>query len=486
MKFLLFHGVQGRLITGYGLIMLVPLLLAVIDADNSLGAFALSSLLTILIGLILLSKNRRRGFNQIGVREGYAVVAGIWLLTIVLGALPYFFSGYIPSYVDALFESTSGLTATGSTILADIESLPRSLLLWRSLTQWLGGIGIIVLFIVLLPKVGMGAVHMIKAEITGPENQRLSPKIRDTALLLGGIYTAFTVMEIILLKLAGLSFFDALNHGLTGMATGGFSTKNASIGAYNSLAVELILITFMVLSGVNFALYVNTWRKGTINLIRNTELKVYLSVIALATIVITGILVLQRHYELGLALRQAAFQVAATVTTTGFAIADYNTWPSLAKMIIFFLMFVGGCAASTSGGIKMARLILLYKTGLDQIKQAIHPQLVTQIFSGGQAVDPQIIKNVSRFFFLFMLIFTCAAAILAACGLEPFDAMGAAIAALGNVGPGFGVVGPAATFAEVAPLGKVVLIFCMLLGRLELMTFLVIIRPEFWRVKKNW
>ena len=486
MKVLLFHGVQGRLVTCYGLIMLIPMGLAAIDSDGTLGAFALSSLITIVVGLCLLLKRRREGVIQIGVREGYAVVAGIWLLAITLGALPYFFSGQFPNYLDALFEATSGLTATGSTVLTDVESMPRSLLLWRSLTQWLGGIGIIVLFIVLLPKVGMGAVHLIKAEITGPENQRLSPRIKDTALLLGGIYTAFTIMEIILLKLAGLPFFEALNHGLTGMATGGFSTKNASIGAYNSLAVELIIIVFMVLSGVNFALYVNTWRKGRVNLIRNTELKVYLATIALATLFVTTDLVLQRQYELGLAIRQAVFQVAATVTTAGFTIADYNTWPSLAKMIIFLLMFIGGCAASTSGGIKMARMILLWKSGLEQIKQAIHPQLVTNIFSGGQIVDPQIVKNVNRFFFLFIATFTCASALLAACGLEPFDAMGAVIAALGNVGPGFGVVGPATTFAGVAPFGKVVLISCMLLGRLELMTFLVIIQPEFWRAKKNW
>lgn len=486
MKVMLLQGIQGRVITVYGMLMLIPLLLGVYDSDPSAKAFAITASGTMLLGLVLWRKGRIQGQGGLGVREGFAAVAGIWIIASLLGALPYCLSGYIPNYLDALFESTSGLTATGATIVNDIEVLPRSLLLWRSLTHWLGGMGIIVFFIVLLPKAGMGAIHLFKAEVPGPDNERLSPKIRETAKILWGIYSGFTILGIILLKLAGMPLFDAINHSFSCMATGGFSTKNASVGAYNSLAIELILIVFMILSGVNFTIYINTWRKGSVNLIRNTELRVYLATIAVTTLIITASLMLQREYEWGFALRESAFQVVSVITTTGFVITDFDIWPSVTKMLLFFLMFVGGCAASTAGGMKMARIILLFKMGVAQIKQAIHPQLVTNVVSGNKVVEPVILKNVTRYFFLFIFVFTVASVILAACGFEPFDAMGAAIATLGNSGPGFGAVGPTTTYASVVPLGKVVMIVCMLLGRLELMTFLVLIQPEFWRIRKNW
>jgi len=486
LKVKLLQGIQGRLITVYGIVMLIPLLLAVYDADPSAKAFAIAALVTIVLGITLFYKGRIEGQGRIGVREGFAAVAGMWIIASLLGALPYYLSGHIPKYLDALFESTSGLTATGATVLANIEILPRSLLLWRSLTQWLGGMGIIVFFIILLPKVGMGATHLFKAEVPGPDNERLSPKIRQTAMILWGIYGGLTSIAIVLLKLAGMSLFDAVNHAFSCMATGGFSTKNGNIGAYDSLPIELIIMFFMILSGVNFTIYINIWRKGSINLIRNTELKVYLGTIGLTTSVIALSLMLQKEYGWSLALREAAFQVVSVITTTGFFIADFNIWPSLSKMILFSLMFIGGCAASTSGGLKMARIILLLKMGAAQIKQAIHPQLVSNVFSGGRTVEPIVLKNVTRFFFLFVLSFVCASIVFAAIGFEPFDAMGAAIATLGNAGPGFGAVGPAVTYASVVPLGKIVMIICMLLGRLELMTFLVLIQPEFWRVKKNW
>lgn len=486
MKVTLLQGIHGRLLVIYGVIMLIPLMIAVYDSDPSALAFGITALVSIVLGLVLWFKGRMAGHGKIGAREGFAAVAGIWIIASFLGALPFYLSGYIPSYLDALFEATSGLTATGATIINDIEILPRSLLLWRSMTHWLGGMGIIVFFIVLLPKVGIGAIHLFKAEVPGPDNERLSPKIRQTAILLWGIYSGFTLAAIFLLTLAGMPLFDAINHAFSCVATGGFSTKNASIGAYNSIAIELIIILFMILSGVNFTIYINTWRKGSVNLFRNTELKVYLSTIAVTTLVITAALMLDREYGFGFALRESAFQVVSVITTTGFVITDFDIWPSLAKMILFFLMFVGGCAASTSGGMKMARMVLLLKMGRAQIKQAIHPQLVTNVFSGDKVVDPVILKNVTRFFFLFISVFVLASIAFAAVGFEPFDAMGAAIATLGNSGPGFGAVGPATTYASIVPVGKIVMILCMFLGRLELMTFLVLIQPEFWRVKNNW
>lgn len=468
----------------YGIVMLAPAVMALYYQEVTTSSFIIVGLLTILFGLFLHFMGGSEG--RMGVRESLTIVATSWIVTIILGSLPLFISGVVPNYIDALFEITSGLTATGATALADIESLPRSILFWRSMTHWLGGMGIIVLFIVLLPNIGIGAVHLFKAEVPGPTNEKVMPRIRDTALTLWGIYVALTILEIILLMLAGMLPFDAVNHAFSNMATGGFSTKNDSVAYFDSFTIELIMVFFMVISGVNFTLYINFWRKGSLSVLRNTELKVYLFIIFSSILVVAGILVFQGDYHWTHALRHAMFQVTAIITTTGFVIADYETWPSLGMMFIFFLMFSGGCAASTTGGLKVARIVLLVKMAWANIRQAIHPRLVINIEVQDKVIEPFVLQRVARFFFLYIFIFVFGSTLLAATGLEPFEAMASSIACLGNVGPAFGTAGPISTYAEISTFGKFVLSWLMLLGRLELYTLLILFIPEFWTAKRNW
>lgn len=484
MNISLLKAVIGKLLTAYGVVMSAPLIMALYYKEDTVLSFALVALLTTATGLFLRYTGNMQG--RLGIKDGLATVALAWILTCFLGSLPLYFSGAVPYYIDSLFEATSGLTATGATVISDVEALPRSILLWRSLTHWLGGLGIIVLFIVLLPRFGIGAVKLFRNEVTGPTSEKVMPKIRDTALTLWGIYVGLTLADFLLLKIAGMSAFDAINHAFSNMATGGFSTKNASIAHYDSLAIELIVTAFMIISGVNFTLYISLWRKGNLNILRNTELKAYLSLIFLASLTMGLILVVQGGYDWGMAFRQAVFQVTAIITTTGFVVADYNLWPVMGKTLLFFLMFIGGCAASTTGGIKISRMVLLVKMGIAQMKQTVHPQLVVNIEIQDTIIEPEILQRVARFFFLYISVFVCASFLLSITGLEPFEAMALSAASLGNVGPAFGIAGPASTYASVAPLAKLILSFCMLLGRLELITILVMLRPDFWKSKKSW
>ncbi len=484
MNIILFIAILGRLLTAYGVVMLVPFITAVYCQEAAALAFGVVAMLTVAVGVLFRVLGRMEG--KLGVRDEFAIVALAWVLTIVIGSVPVYLSGEVPSFVDALFEITSGLTATGSSVISDVEVLPNSILIWRSLTHWLGGMGIIVLFIVLLPKIGIGAVHLFQAEVTGPTTEKVMPRIKDTAISLWGIYVGLTLLNYILLNLAGMTHFDAINHAFSNMATGGFSTKNASISYYDSTMIEFIVISFMIISGVNFTLYINLLRTGKINVLNNTELKAYLFIIVSAALAVASDLIAQGGYSVLNALRFALFQVTAVITTTGFVAADYDVWPSLAKTFIFILMFFGGCAASTTGGIKVARLVLLFKMTLAQLKQAVHPRLVVNIVVQDKVIEPRILQGVARFFFLYMFTFVCGSLLMAATGLQPFEAMSTTIASLGNSGPAFGIAGPMTTYAVISPFGKVVLSVCMLLGRLELLTILVLLNPEFWKAKKHW
>lgn len=478
-------GILGKLLTAYTSAMLIPLMIALILKESSLMAFILSILITGVTGFSLMHHYKLSKL-KFGVREGFAVVAGAWILTSLFGALPFWFADVVPTYIDALFETVSGLTTTGASVINDVEALPQSLLFWRSLTHWMGGMGIIVFFIALLPKAGAGAVNLFNAEVPGPTNERIQPRIRDTAIALWKIYTVLTILLIFLLWGAGMTFFDAINNSFATMATGGFSTKNTSIMYYNSLTIELILAFFMILAGGNFGIYLMAWRKKSSKPFRNSEFWVYLLIILGATLLIAGSLWYSDGKPINYALRHALFQVASIITTTGYASADFDQWPAITKLILFLLMFIGGSSGSTSGGIKVSRIMLLTKSTWAELKRAIHPRAVLSIRLDGKAVEPNTIVMVGIFFFLYIVTFAAASMIIAGTGLEPFDAMSAVAATLGNVGPGFGVVGPTTTFASVNLLGKSVLTFCMLLGRLEFFTLLVLLRPEFWRTRKSW
>lgn len=476
-------NILGRLMIAYAGFMGVPFAVAVVYREDSMFAFALSMIVTVVAGLILRTFGQKEG--RMGVREGFVIVAGAWLLTALTGALPYVLSGAVPNYLDGLFESVSGFTTTGASVIDNVEGLAKSVLLWRSLTHWLGGMGIIVLFIVFLPNM-TGTVHLFNAEVPGPTSERVLPRIRDNALKLWQIYLGFTAVQIVLLIAVGMNWFDAVNHSFATMATGGFSTKNTSIAYYDNLGIEIVLIIFMIIAGVNFSLYFQAWRSGVLKIIKDLEFQFYLLIIAVSTLIIAFSLWRTMGFDGGSSLRQALFQVVSIMTTTGFASADFDKWPSVCKLILMCLMCIGGSAGSTAGGIKVSRIILLFKLSWAELRRAIHPKAVIDVRFAKRIVDPVVLNTISVFFFLFLSIFVLASLLLAAAGMETLDAMSAVVATLGNVGPGFGIVGPTTTFSSVNAFGESVLIVCMLFGRLELFTLLVLIQPEFWRSRKGW
>lgn len=469
----------GRLLGAYALFMVVPLCYALITRESIYTAFLLSACVTAAMGGLLYYRGEEPG--RISVREGFLVVAGTWLLAGAAGALPYWFSGWVPTYIDAFFETVSGLTTTGASIIPDVEAMPRSLLLWRSMTQWLGGMGIIVLFVVFLTNVGADAVNLFRAESPGPTVDRVMPRIRTMAMTLWRIYVIFTAVEISLLWFAGMEIFDAVNHTFTTMATGGFSTKNASIKHFDNLAIELIIVFFMFLAGGNFGLYYLAWQKGLKKLWQDSEFKLYFGIVIISTVAIAAALYLGPGINPATSLRDALFTVVSIMTTTGFATADFDQWPPATKILLLILMFIGGCAGSTAGGMKVVRLLILFKDAAWSLLHAVHPRLVSSLKIDKKPVESAVLHMVLQFFFLFISIYFASVLLVSATGLMPFEAMGAVAATLGNVGPGFGAVGPTTTYADLHPFAKFILTADMLLGRLELFTILVLFHPEFWQ-----
>lgn len=472
-------GFLGKLLCAYALVMILPLFYAISQQENMVNSFLISISITALIGLALFYYGELTG--HIGVREGFLLVSSSWFLTGLLGALPYWLSGWVPSYLCAVFETVSGLTTTGASIIADVEGLPGSLLLWRSLTQWLGGMGIIVLFLAFLTNIGADAINLFKAESPGPTVERVMPRIRHMAKILWIMYVMFTLVEFSVLYLAGMSVFDALNHAFTSMATGGFSTKNSSIKYYDNVYIEFIIAIFMFLAGGNFGLYYLVWKKGVTRLFKDMEFKLYCAIVLISTIVITLFLHFQAGTPLTAGFRDSLFTVVSILTTTGFVTGDFEQWPPVAKVILFTLMFLGGCAGSTAGGLKIIRIIILMKDAVGSLLRAVHPKIIRTVKVDKRPVEFGVLHTILQFFFLYIFIFFVSIILVSATGLEPIDSMGAVATSLGNVGPGFGMVGPSTTFAEVHSFAKLVLIVDMLLGRLELFTLLVLLHPEFWQ-----
>jgi trk system potassium uptake protein TrkH len=404
-----------------------------------------------------------------------------WTFFALFGSLPFVFSGAIPSFLDAFFETMSGFTTTGSTILTNIEAIPESLLLWRSMTQWLGGMGIIVLSLAILPMLGVGGMQLFKAEVPGPTADRLKPRIQDTAKLLWGVYVLLTSAEIILLMLGNMSFFDALNHAFTTMATGGFSTRNASVAAYDSAFIDWVITVFMFLAGINFSLHYLALRGRVLDYVRNEEFRFYVTLTLFGIVLITLFNMGSSYDSILDSLRFSAFQVVSILTTTGFGTADYELWPVLCQYLLVIGMFVGGCAGSTGGGMKVARILLLFKHAHVQVYRLIHPRAVRLVKLADRPVDKEVMQSILGFFALYMGVFVAASLIMAGTGMDLTSAGAAVIATLGNIGPGLGSVGPTDNFADVPAIGKIVLTLCMLLGRLELFTVLVLVFPTFWR-----
>lgn len=458
--------------------LLLPIPCSLVYGDGASLAFLLSSAVSLAVGGTLFVGCRSE--KDMSIREGFAVVTFGWTFFALFGALPFVFSGAIPSYIDAFFETMSGFTTTGSTILADIEAMPPSLLLWRSMTQWLGGMGIIVLSLAILPMLGVGGMQLFKAEVPGPTADRLKPRIQDTAKLLWGVYLLLTIIEVMLLMAGKMSFFDAVNHSFTTMATGGFSTRNASIAAFDSAYIDGVITLFMFLAGVNFSLHYLGLRGRFMDYVRNEEFRFYLALLVCGIALLTLFNMTDVYASFWDNLRYSSFQMVSIMTTTGFGTADYELWPVLCQYLLVMAMFFGGCAGSTGGGMKVARMLLLAKHAQVQLFRLIHPRAVRLVKLGDRPVDKEVMQSILGFFALYMAVFVIASFIMAATGMDLVSAGGSVIATLSNIGPGVGSVGPVDNFAHVPAFGKITLSFCMLLGRLELFTVLVLVFPTFW------
>ncbi|SHF18905.1 TrkH family potassium uptake protein [Desulforamulus putei] len=419
--------------------------------------------------------------KNVGYREGFAIATFSWLLLALFGAIPFTVAGAVPSYIDAVFETMSGFTTTGASVIPNVEILPKSILFWRSLTHWLGGMGIIVLTLALIPSLNIAGMQLFKAEVPGPTKNKVLPRIAQTSRQLYKVYVIITLAQILALKLAGLSWFDSLIHTFGSVATGGFSNYNASVGHFQSITVEAIIIFFMILSGMNFALHYNWMRGDCKPLWQDYETRLFLIIIALSTAVISLNLFLTADSSPGKAIRDAAFTVSSIITTTGFATVDFEQWPSFSKFVLLLLMFVGGCAGSTGGGLKVGRLFILMKTFSRQLMRLIHPKAVIPVRVGRDVVTQEVVESAHTFFTLYMLLFALGTAILTGLGLDLISAASATAANLGNVGPGLGLVGPMSNYSSLPDLGKVVLTFLMLVGRLEIYTVLLVFSVKFWR-----
>lgn len=441
--------------------------------------FAYAAGLSVLVGLLLWALTR--GPVDLSRREGVGIVMFGWLITVVIGALPFEFCGTMANPLAALFESVSGFTTTGASVLDNLESMPRGILLWRALTHFFGGMGILVLCVAVIPFLGVGGMQIYRAEMAGPSKDRLTPRIASTAKLLWGIYVALNLLQIILLRVAGMSWFDAVCHSFAALATGGFSTRTASVQAFDSVTIEAILTIFMFLGGVNFALHLRVLRGHDLSVLRDPELRLYLILISAASLVIGWNTWGIHHETLWGSLRSVVFTVVSIITTTGFSTADFDTWPGLSKLVLLLLMVVGGCAGSTAGGMKNIRVLVLFKQTLREFRLFLQPQAVYQVKVGRQPVETETVNNITAFFFVFILTLVIASALMACFVPDLMTAVSSVAATLGNVGPGFGNVGPLLNYGAVPDGGKVVLIFCMLLGRLELYTLLVVLMPSFWK-----
>jgi len=489
---IIFH-IMGLLLLCNGGFMMLATLVSWYYEDGVTVQIAAASITTMLIGVLLMffTRDYRKEMKQ---REGYIIVTFGWIFMAFSGMLPYLFSESIPSITNAFFETMSGYTTTGATILNDIEVIPKGVLLWRSLTHWIGGMGIIVLAVAILPLLGIGGMQLFAAEAPGPSADKLKPRITDTAKRLWFIYLGYTIAETILLKLAGMSLFDAANHALSTLSTGGFSTKNASVAYWNHKPIiQYIIIAFMFLAGMNFVMSYFAFKGRIQRILRDEEFKWYAIFVSSFTAV--AALLIYFYADVGLssiehpmiwgeaesAFRHALFQVLSVITTTGFVSADFTMWTPFLTIFFFGMFFLGGSAGSTSGGVKVVRHIIMIRNGITEFKRTLHPNAILPVRYNGRSIQGKIVFNVLGFFILYMLAFIIGAIGLASLGLDFSTAIGGAASSLGNIGPAFGALSPVNNFDVLPSAGKWWCAFLMLIGRLELFTVLIILTPFFWR-----
>jgi len=473
--------VTGILNLFLGLTMVFPILVGLIYSDGSPLPILKSMGVTVLAGLLVYLPFRREKVETITQREGMAIVAVGWTVVGLLGALPFFFGGGCPFFVDAFFESVSGFTTTGSSVLTNIEAIPKGLLFWRSFIQWLGGMGIIVLSVAILPFLGIGGMQLYKAEVPSPVPDKLKPRIRDTAMILWKVYALISLAQVVLLMIGGMDLYDALCHTFTTMPTGGYSIKNASIAHYNSLYLDSVFIVFMLLAGINFSLHYQFLRGKPLAFWKDPECRFFLGAVVLITLVVSFNVYGTVYKTLGQAVRYSAFQVVSIVTTTGYATADYEKWPVMSQLILLLCMFLGASAGSTGGGVKAVRVMVCLKYCYKELFSLIHPHAVRVIKLGGKPVPEDVTRSILGFLALYVLLFAVSTVVLSGLGVDMVTAISAVAATIGNIGPGLGLVGPVDNFAGIPYWGKWLLIWCMLLGRLEIYTVIILLVPEFWR-----
>lgn len=484
MKIKTVSGVLSLICLVVSCAMLPPLCIALFDRSGDTGAFAISMFSGFALSVIL-SRNsnlKEPGKNSIGIREGVGVTGFSWIIASLIGALPYWLSGSVPGYTDAFFETMSGFTTTGATIMTDIEILPRGILLWRSLTHWMGGMGIIVLSLAVLPFLGVGGMEMYKAEVPGITAEKVTPRLHQTAIMLWGVYVFLTLFETVLLFFGGMSLFDAFCHSCSTIATGGFSTKNNSIAYFTSPYIQWVIIIFMFASGINFSLYFLLPQKKFRDFISDEEFRSYVGITIFSALAMSAALYYSGMFR-GIedTLRRTFFHVVSVMTTTGFIVEDYNLWPEFTKFLFVILMFIGASGGSTGGGCKVSRFLILGRQLRTEVKKLLHPRAILTSRLNGKPIAKSTMDSAGAFFVLYMLILTVSTLITTAFGIDLLSAFTGVLTCLSNVGPGLNLLGPVENFSWLPSFIKWLFSFCMLAGRLELFAVFLLLLPGTYR-----
>lgn len=471
--------VLGKMLGVEALVLCIPAAVSLIYGETSdMAAFGITS--AVLCVFFLLFGRKKPENGRIYGKDGLVIVAAAWILWSVFGALPFYLSREILSYVDALFETVSGFTTTGSTILTDIEALSYGMNFWRCLTHWIGGMGVLVFVMVVTSLDDKSSMHLMRAEVPGPEADKLVPKARETAKLLYAMYLALTVAEIIFLLAGGMNLYDSIIHSFSTAGTGGFANHNSSVAYYDSAYIDGVITVFMILFGINFNMYFLLLIKDVKSVWKNEEVRAYLGIIVAATLVITCN-VLSIYKEPLKAFRYSIFQVASIITTTGFATADFNLWPELSKCILLLIMVIGACAGSTGGGVKVSRFLILWKSILKQVKGMLHPKSVNVVKVNGKKISNETLQGVYAYFSAYVFVFGISVLLVALDNFDFATTISGVLTTLSNVGPGISRVGPIENFQSFSVLSKIVFSMDMLIGRLEIFPFLMICSPSFWR-----
>ena len=470
--------ILGRMLGVEALVMVIPAIVSAIYGEETMRAFLITS--AVLMVLFLIFGRKKPENAMIYAKEGFVIVALAWILWSVFGALPFYISGTMPKYIDALFETVSGFTTTGSTILTDIASLPMGMNFWRCLTHWIGGMGVLVFVLVLTSLDDKNTMHLMRAEVPGPEADKLVPKVRGTAKILYGMYLALTLIEVGFLLAGGMNLYDSVIHAFSTAGTGGFNNRNNSVAFYDSAYIDGVITVFMILFGINFNLYFFILLKDWKSILKNEELWAYLGIVGVSIAIITGN-ILKIYGTVAHAFRYASFQVGSIITTTGFATADYDQWPELSKSILLALMFVGACAGSTGGGIKVSRLLIIAKSIRREVRKMLHPNAVTIIKVNGKKIGQDTLKNVNLYLTCYIMILIVSILLVSIDNFDFATTFSGVLTTMSNVGPGISKVGPVMNFHPFSAVSKLVFCFDMLIGRLEIFPYLLLLSPELWR-----